>query len=107
MWAHRGRLFFKPAAGFGSKASYRGTKLTRRVWDQIATGTYVAQDLVPPSERLLAKGAAPLKLDIRCYAYRGNVLLFAARRYQGQTTNFRTTGGGFAPVLMEGSAADA
>lgn len=107
MWAHRGRLFFKPAAGFGSKASYRGDKLTRKVWDQIATGSYVAQDLVPPSERLPGKGAAPLKLDIRCYAYRGNVLLFAARMYQGQTTNFRTTGGGFAPVLMEGSAADA
>jgi hypothetical protein len=28
-----------------------------------------------------------------------SVLLCAARRYQGQTTNFRTPGGGFAPVL--------
>ena len=101
MWADRGQLFFKPAAGFGSKASYRGDKLTRRVWDQIATGTYVAQDFVPPSERNLAKNAAPLKVDIRCYAYRGKPLLYVARMYQGQTTNFRTTGGGFAPVLME------
>jgi hypothetical protein len=104
MWARRGQLFFKPAAGFGSKASYRGDKLTRRVWDQIATGTYVAQDIVAPSERHLAKDAAPLKVDIRCYAYRGKALLFAARMYQGQTTNFRTTGGGFAPVLMESLA---
>lgn len=101
MWARRVQLFFKPAAGFGSKASYRGDKLTRRVWDQIATGTYVGQDIVAPSERHLAKGAAPMKVDIRCYAYRGKALLFAARMYQGQTTNFRTTGGGFAPVLME------
>jgi len=27
------------------------------------------------------------------------VLLYAARMYQGQTTNFRTPGGGFAPVF--------
>ena len=71
------------------------------MWDQIATGNYVAQDFVPPSERNLAKNAAPLKVDIRCYAYRGKPLLYVARMYQGQTTNFRTTGGGFAPVLME------
>jgi hypothetical protein len=28
------------------------------------------------------------------------VLLLAARLYQGQTTNFRTPGGGFAPVVV-------
>lgn len=99
MWARRRHLFFKPAAGFGSKASYRGDKLTRRVWDEIGNATYVAQELVPPSERHLASGSPPLKVDIRCYAYRGTVLLYAARMYQGQTTNFRTPGGGFAPVL--------
>ncbi|MHB8911651.1 MAG: hypothetical protein ACYC42_03185 [Lysobacter sp.] len=99
MWASRRQLFFKPAAGFGSKASYRGDKLTRRVWDEIVGGIYVAQEIVAPSERHIASGSAPLKLDIRCYAYRGEVLLYAARMYQGQTTNFRTPGGGFAPVL--------
>ena len=99
MWADRRRLFFKPAAGFGSRASYRGDKLTRRVWDEIAGGTYVAQEIVAPSERHVEPDAAPLKVDIRCYAYRGKVLLYAARMYQGQTTNFRTPGGGFAPVL--------
>jgi hypothetical protein len=31
--------------------------------------------------------------------YRGRVQLISARLYQGQTTNFRTPGGGFAPVL--------
>jgi uncharacterized circularly permuted ATP-grasp superfamily protein len=96
MWAHRRRLFFKPAAGFGSKAVYRGDKLTRKVWDQIALGTYVAQEIVAPSERHIAEDADPLKVDIRCYAYRGEALLYSARMYQGQTTNFRTPGGGFA-----------
>jgi hypothetical protein len=99
MWSARRGLFFKPAAGFGSKASYRGDKLTRRVWDEIAGGTYVAQDIVPPSERHLDAGSDPLKVDLRCYAYRGEVLLYAARLYQGQTANFRTRGGGFAPVF--------
>ena len=101
MWAGRKQLFFKPAAGFGSKASYRGDKLTRRVWDEIALGNYVAQQIVAPSERHIATGENPLKVDIRCYAYRGRVLLYAARLYQGQTTNFRTPGGGFAPVLTD------
>lgn len=39
------------------------------------------------------------KLDIRLYTYAGATLLAAARLYQGQTTNMRTPGGGFAPVL--------
>jgi hypothetical protein len=99
LWARRGQLFFKPAAGFGSKASYRGDKITHRVWEEIGHGAYVAQELVRPSERHVAAESPPLKVDIRCYAYAGEVLLYAARMYQGQTTNFRTPGGGFAPVL--------
>ncbi|MEP7184283.1 MAG: hypothetical protein ABI767_00475 [Rhodanobacter sp.] len=99
MWAGRRHLFFKPAAGFGSKAAYRGDKLTRRVWDEMADATYVAQALVTPSERRADAQSPPFKVDIRCYAYRGKVLLYAGRIYQGQTTNFRTPGGGFSPVL--------
>lgn len=103
MWARRRKLFFKPAAGFGSKASYRGDKLTRRVWSEILCGTYVAQQIVPPSERSIADQDDPLKVDIRCYAYGGDAVLYAARMYRGQTTNFRTLGGGFAPVLTDES----
>jgi uncharacterized circularly permuted ATP-grasp superfamily protein len=99
LWARRGQLFFKPSAGFGSKASYRGDKLTLRVWEEIGQGNYVAQEIVRPSERHVAGESAPLKVDLRCYAYGSEALLYAARMYQGQTTNFRTPGGGFAPVL--------
>ena len=101
MWANRRNLFFKPAAGYGSKASYRGDKLTHRVWNAILEGTYVAQDIVAASERRIASATDPLKVDVRCYAYRGQALLYAARMYRGQTTNFRTPGGGFAPVLTD------
>lgn len=62
---------------------------------------------MPPSQRDLPGAEGPLKVDIRCYAYRGQVLLYAARMYQGQTTNFRTPGGGFAPVLASWDAATA
>ena len=103
LWAKRRRLFFKPAAGYGSKAAYRGEKLTKRVWEEMSKGTYVAQALVAPSERHVAGSPAPtaLKADVRSYSYAGKVRLVAARLYQGQTTNFRTPGGGFAPVFTE------
>ena len=39
------------------------------------------------------------------YVYDGAVQLVAARLYQGQTTNFRTAGGGFAPVFTEAGPA--
>ncbi len=102
LWAARRQRFFKPVAGYGSKAAYRGDKLTRRVWDEILAGDYVAQTLVPPSERRLDVDGAEteLKLDVRAYVYDGSIQLVAARLYAGQTTNFRTPGGGFAPVFV-------
>jgi len=109
LWAERKRWFFKPAAGFGSKAAYRGDKLTKRVFEEILGGGYIAQALVPPSERRLqiAGSDQQFKLDLRNYAYAGRVQLVVARLYQGQTTNFRTPGGGFAPVFeVPGTAAD-
>lgn len=104
LWAERKRLFFKPFAGHGAKAAYRGDKLTRRVWDGIVAGGYVAQALVPPTERVAeVDGAtARLKFDLRAYVYSGCVQLLAARLYSGQTTNMRTPGGGFAPVITLG-----
>jgi len=100
LWAARRGLFFKPVAGYGSRAAYRGDKLTRRVWQEILAGDYVAQAIVPPGERLIEDDdtAQTMKFDLRAYAYGGEVQWVAARLYQGQTTNFRTPGGGFAPV---------
>jgi hypothetical protein len=102
LWEGRRTLFFKPATGHGAKAVYRGDKLTRGVWQQIMAGNYVAQELVSPGERIIRRGetSEPRKTDIRLFTYNGRVLLAAARLYQGQTTNFRTPGGGFAPVFF-------
>ena len=103
-WSSRKKWFFKPAIGYGSKAAYRGDKLTKRVFEEIAKGGYIAQAFVPPSERrMLVDGVEQdLKLDLRNYVYRGEVQLVSAHLYQGQTTNFRTPGGGFAAVFSVG-----
>ncbi len=100
-WARRRQLFFKPAGGYGSKAAYRGDKITRRVFDEVLQGDYVAQALAPPSQRQVEIDGkmTALKLDLRNYVYSGRVQLVSARLWQGQTANLRTPGGGFAPVL--------
>jgi glutathione synthase/RimK-type ligase-like ATP-grasp enzyme len=102
LWTGRKRYFFKPAGGHGGKAVYRGDKMTRGVWDEIRQGGYIAQDLAAPTERRIKIDGEikSLKLDVRLYTYKGLPLLTAARVYQGQTTNFRTPGGGFAPVFV-------
>jgi hypothetical protein len=113
LWDARRSLFFKPVAGYGGRAAYRGDKLTKRVWQDILAGDYVAQAIVAPGARMVndqvtdqatAQATKALKFDLRTYAYGGAVQWVAARLYQGQTTNFRTPGGGFAPVY---SAPDA
>jgi len=102
-WSERKQWFFKPAAGYGGKGSYRGANITHRVFEEIMHHDYVAQKLAVPGVRMVCvEGgeATPLKSDVRCYVYDGKIQLVAARLYQGQTTNFRTPGGGFAPVRM-------
>jgi hypothetical protein len=102
-WAGRKQWFFKPLSGYGGKGAYRGDKLTKRVFEEIMRSDYVAQRLVVPGERKVCiEGVEPqlLKFDVRCYVYDGHIQLIAARLYQGQTTNFRTPGGGFALVRV-------
>ena len=103
LWQERKQWFFKPNSGYGSKGAYRGEKLTKRVFAEILQSEYVAQQLAPPGERAVCvndAGPISLKYDVRCYVYDWQVQLVAARLYQGQTTNFRTPGGGFAPVRV-------
>ena len=64
----------------------------------MASATYIAQAFASPSMRIVHAGQS-FKADVRCFASEAGVLLFAARLYQGQTTNMRTPGGGFAAVL--------
>lgn len=102
-WEERKQWFFKPATGYGGKGSYRGDKLTQRVFAEIVIGGYVAQRKAMPGEVMVngvEADAAAFKFDVRCYVYEGEVQMLIARLYQGQTTNFRTPGGGFALVRI-------
>lgn len=101
-WQNRRNLFFKPIAGFASKAAYNGGKITKKVWENITKEQYVAQSFVPPTYLISNRNNSTnrYKIDIRAYTYQGDIILLAARLYRGQTTNFRTLGGGFSPIYI-------
>ncbi|MEP3892044.1 MAG: hypothetical protein ABJN69_16425 [Hellea sp.] len=101
LWGNRRQLFFKPQGGFGSRGAFRGAKLTKKVWGEILEGGYIAQELIAPPMRAVTVDSEEiaLKFDVRVYTYAGSPLLWAARIYQGQTTNLRTPGGGLAAII--------
>jgi hypothetical protein len=107
-WRTRREWVFKPCAAFGSRAVYRGDKITRRKLEEIAAaGGFVAQRAVAPGEVEVptADGPQRMKFDVRAYAYRDEILLLGARVYRGQVTNLRTPGGGFSAICVVRRAA--
>src|SRR5262249_23937516 len=112
LWAKRKTLFFKPFAGYGSKGVYRGQNITKRVFNEILQGGYIAQPFIPAGEQILdtpnknigkdTEKNTSMKYDVRYYVYKVEAHDIIARLYQGQTTNFRTLGGGFAAVQTAG-----
>jgi len=102
-WRTRREWVFKPADAFGSRAVYRGDKITRTRFDESwEQGDFVAQRNVAPGEIEVATADGPrrMKFDVRAYAYRDEILLLGARVYQGQVTNMRTPGGGFSAICV-------
>ncbi len=102
-WRTRAEWVFKPAASFGSRAVYRGDKISRKRFDAIADqASYVAQRRVEPGLVTVdtTSGARAMKFDVRAYAYREQVLLLGARVYEGQVTNLRSPGGGFSAICV-------
>lgn len=101
LWEMRKQLFFKPVAGYGGKGGYRGAKMSRRVFNDLLQANYVAQVFVPASEQVVdvAGEMQTFKVDIRRYVYETKPIGIVARLYQGQVTNMRTPGGGFASVI--------
>lgn len=100
LWATRAQYYFKPMNGFGSRAVYDGAKLTTATWAQIAArADYVAQTRVE-APRIDVPGHEAMRFDVRTFAYGASPFMRLARVYRGQTTNFRTPGGGFAAVRI-------
>lgn len=102
IWSERKNLFFKPKRSFGSKQSYKGASMSRRVFDSILSDEFLAQQYIsaPEITRPTDSGEQNFKYDLRCYAYEDQLQMIIARLYQGQVTNLRTPNGGFAPVLF-------
>lgn len=102
IWAERKRFFFKPKRAFGSKQSYRGATISRKMYDDIINQEMIAQEYIPASEVPFETptGIQKFKYDLRFYVYGSQVQLVLARLYQGQVTNLRTEHGGFTPVLF-------
>ena len=102
IWTERKQLFFKPKNAFGGKQTYKGASISRKVFDEIFNSQFIAQKLSPaPEIEVNYKGIlTKMKYDLRCYAYKDELQLIIARLYQGQTTNLRTEGGGFACIVV-------
>lgn len=102
LWTQRKGLFFKPLRSFGSKQAYRGASISRKAFDELTSGEFIAQEYIPPGEKIISTpdGDSKFKFDLRCYAYQGQLEFITARVYQGQVTNMRTPYGGFAPVVV-------
>jgi hypothetical protein len=102
-WNERGQWVFKPCAAFGSRAVYRGDKISRKKLAEILSDPrYVAQRRVEPGEVEVEtlEGPRAMKFDVRAYAYKDEILLLGARVYQGQVTNLRSPGGGFSAICV-------
>jgi len=93
LWSNRKKLFFKPKRSFGGKATYRGMSISKKVFEDVLKGDFLAQEYRPaPTYN------GSWKYDLRFYVYRDQIQLAIARLYQGQVTNFSTSGGGFAAI---------
>lgn len=99
IWQERKRLVFKPVTRFGSRGVLLGKSITRKRFAELEPDTTLVQDLVLPSVEEDPGGAA-FKVDLRLFVYRDRLLGVGARLYQGQVTNLRTEGGGFAPIRL-------
>lgn len=102
IWSERKHLFFKPKNSYGGKQVYKGASMSRKVFDEVFSPDFIAQELSTPAtiEAVINDQKQEFKYDLRCFAYKNELQLIVARLYQGQTTNLKSVGGGFACVVV-------
>ncbi|MFK5926057.1 MAG: hypothetical protein QM483_05465 [Desulfuromusa sp.] len=99
LWARRKKLIFKPVTKFGGRGVLMGKGITKKRFADLDPETTLVQQVVAPSVETSESGQE-FKMDLRLFVYRDHLLGVGARLYQGQVTNLRTEGGGFAPVRI-------
>jgi hypothetical protein len=100
LWNDRAHWVFKPVSRFGSRGVLLGGKISRARFETLNPEDTLVQRFVAPSVTSLSPDCPPMKTDFRLFVYSTRVLGVTARLYQGQVTNMRTPGGGFAPVRL-------
>lgn len=99
VWSRRKQLIFKPVTRFGGRGVLMGRGITKQRFADLDPETTLVQEVIAPSVAVSESGQE-FKLDLRLFVYRDHLLGVGARMYQGQMTNLRTEGGGFAPVRI-------
>ncbi len=99
IWRQRKKLIFKPVTKFGGRGVLMGRGITKKRFADLDPETTLVQEVVPASTETSESGEK-FKIDFRLFVYRDHLLGVGARLYQGQVTNLRTAGGGFAPVRI-------
>ena len=99
IWSRRKKLIFKPVTRFASRGVLMGRGITRKRFADLDPETTLVQEVVAPSVETSETGEE-FKMDLRLFVYRNHLIGVGARLYQGQVTNLRTEGGGFAPVRI-------
>ncbi|MEA3363858.1 MAG: hypothetical protein U9Q61_11405 [Thermodesulfobacteriota bacterium] len=99
IWSRRKKLIFKPVTRFASRGVLMGKGITKKRFAELDPETTLVQDVVAPSVETSETGEE-YKMDLRLFVYRDHLIGVGARLYQGQVTNLRTEGGGFAPVRI-------
>lgn len=99
LWLQRKHWVFKPDTSYASRGVYLGKKITSGTLQALNPQNTLVQEYIAPSQTTSANGQK-FKTDFRLFVYRNRTLAIAARLYQGQVTNLRTEGGGFARVAI-------
>ncbi|MEA3544174.1 MAG: hypothetical protein U9R69_03030 [Thermodesulfobacteriota bacterium] len=99
IWSRRKKLILKPVTRFGSRGVLMGKGITKKRFADLDPETTLVQQVVAPSVET-TEDDQEFKMDLRLFVYRNHLIGVGARLYQGQVTNLRTEGGGFAPVRI-------
>ena len=98
-WQNRKKYFFKISQGHGGKMAYRGSSISRKKFEELFQYKSLAQEYSAPS-RIKDSKLQEWKLDLRAYVYKDHIQQLVSRVYQGQLTNFKAPGSGFATVTV-------
>jgi len=102
IWQKRKQLFFKPPQSYAGKGAYRGSSISRKVFNRVMSEDVLIQQYVPAPKITFEddETSAEWKYDLRAFAYGGEVQMLVARIYQGQITNFNQTYGGYCAIYV-------